>query len=120
MALSGTALRMTIFISENDQFHHRPLYTELVHRAHAAGLAGASVVRGCEGFGASSRIHTSRLLSLNESLPVLVIIVDRPDRVREFLPQVEELVTKGLITLDEVEVVRYAGEPGPPAGGAPR
>ncbi|MGE5137190.1 MAG: DUF190 domain-containing protein [Gemmatimonadota bacterium] len=118
MTLSGTALRMTVFISENDQFHHRPLYTEIVHRAHAAGLAGASVVRGCEGFGASSRIHTSRLLSLNESLPVLIVIIDRPDRIREFLPQVSELVTKGLITLDEVEVVRYAGEP--PAGGEGR
>ncbi len=118
MPLSGTALRMTVFISENDQFHHRPLYTEIVHRAHAAGLAGASVVRGCEGFGASSRIHTSRLLSLNESLPVLIVIVDRPDRIREFLPQVEELVTRGLITLDEVEVVRYAGEP-PPSGEDP-
>ncbi len=111
MPLSGTALRMTVFISENDQFHHRPLYTEIVHRAHAAGLAGASVLRGCEGFGASSRIHTTRLLSLNESLPVLIIIIDRPERIRAFLPQVEELVTKGLITLDEVEVVRYAGGP---------
>lgn len=113
MPLSGTALRMTVFISENDQFHHRPLYTEIVHRAHAAGLAGASVIRGCEGFGASSRIHTTRLLSLTESLPVLVIIVDRAERVREFLPQVEELVTRGLITLDEVEVVRYGGGAGP-------
>lgn len=118
MPLSGSALRMTIFISENDQFHHRPLYTEIVHRAHAAGLAGASVIRGFEGFGASSRIHTSRLLSLTESLPVLVIIIDRPDRIRAFLPQVEELVTKGLITLDEVEVVRYAGEAEPDIGEA--
>lgn len=107
MTLSGTALRMTVYLSENDQFRHRPLYTEIVHRAHAAGLAGASVVRGCEGFGAASRIHTSRLLSLNESLPVLVIIIDRPDRVRDFLPQVTELIAGGLITLDEVEVVRY-------------
>lgn len=106
MTLSGTALRMTVYINENDQFHHRPLYTEIVHRAHAAGLAGASVVRGCEGYGASSRIHTTRILSLSENLPVLVIIVDRPDRIRAFLPQVGELVTKGLITLDEVEVVR--------------
>ncbi len=112
MSLSGTALRMTIYISENDQFRHRPLYTEIVHRAHDAGLAGASVVRGCEGFGASSRIHTARLLSLTESLPMLVIIVDRPDRIRGFLPQVSELVTKGLITLDEVEVVHYGAAPG--------
>lgn len=107
-----TGLRMTVFISENDQFHHRPLYTEIVHRAHAAGLAGASVMRGYEGFGASSRIHTSRILSLSENLPALIVIVDRPERIRAFLPQVEELVTTGLITLDEVEVARYAGGPG--------
>lgn len=111
MTLSGAALRLTIYISENDQFRHRPLYTEIVHRAHAAGLAGASVVRGCEGFGASSRIHTSRLLSLNESLPVVIIIIDRPERIRGFLPQVGELVVNGLITVDEVEVIRRDGPP---------
>ncbi len=111
MTWSGAALRLTVFISENDQFRHRPLYTEIVHRAHAAGLAGASVLRGCEGFGSSSRIHTSRILSLSEDLPVLVIIVDRAERVRAFLPQVQELVTGGLITLDEVEV------PGPSGAG---
>lgn len=116
MTFSGAALRLTVYLSENDQYHHRPLYAELVHRAHAAGLAGASVIRGCEGFGASSRIHTSRLLSLSEDLPVLVIIVDRPDRVRAFLPQVSELLTKGLVTLDEVEVVTAA--PAPPGSHA--
>ena len=112
MTLSGTALRMTVFINENDQFHHRPLYTEIVHRAHAAGLAGASVVRGFEGFGASSRIHTTRILSLNENLPVLVVIVDRPARIRAFLRQLGELVTTGLVTLDEVPGVGPAGDAG--------
>jgi PII-like signaling protein len=106
MNFSGAALRLTVYISEHDQFHHRPLYTEIVHRARRAGLAGASVVRGCEGFGASSQIHTSRILSLSDSLPVLVITIDQPQRIREFLHQVQELVTKGVITLDEVEVVR--------------
>ena len=109
MTLTGTALRMTVFISEDDQFHHRPLYTEIVHRAHNAALAGATVLRGHEGFGASSHIHTTRILSLTEDLPAVILIVDRPDKIREFLPQVEELVTKGLIILDEVEVVRYVG-----------
>jgi uncharacterized protein len=102
---SGTALRLTVYISETDQFRHRPLYTEIVRRAHAAGLAGACVIRGCEGFGSSSRIHTSRILSLSEDLPALVIVIDEPQRVREFLPQVQEMITKGLITLDEVQVV---------------
>jgi PII-like signaling protein len=108
-SLSGPALRLTVFIGEDDRYHHRPLSTEIVHRAHAAGLAGASVVRGCEGFGASSRIHTARLVSLSEDLPVIVIIVDEPAKVRAFLPQLEELVQEGLVVVDEVEVVRYVG-----------
>ena len=117
-SLSGPALRVTVFIGEDDRYHHRPLFTEIVHRAHAAGLAGASVVRGCEGFGASSRIHTSRLVSLSEDLPVIVIIIDEPAKVRAFLPQLEELVQEGLVVLDEVEVVRYVGRRGAAPGGA--
>jgi uncharacterized protein len=105
MNFSGTALRMTVYLNDCDQFRHQPLYNEIVHRAHSAGLAGASVVRGCEGFGASSRIHTTRILSLSEDLPLLIIMIDQPGKIREFLPQVQELVTEGLITLDEVEIV---------------
>jgi PII-like signaling protein len=80
-----------------------------VHRAHAAGLAGASVLRGIEGYGASSRIHTNRLLSLSEDLPIVVVIVDAEERVRAFLPQLDELVTEGLVMVDPVEVIRYVG-----------
>lgn len=120
MTLTGTALRMTVFVGASDQVHHRPVYTEIVHRAHLAGLAGATVLRGFEGFGASSRVHTSRILSLTEDLPVVVLIVDHPDKVRAFLPEVEQLVSEGLITLDEVEVVRYIGRDAPAADGGPR
>ncbi|WP_338775609.1 DUF190 domain-containing protein [Streptomyces sp. DG1A-41] len=104
--LTGRALRLTVFVGENDTWHHKPLSSEIVHRAHAAGLAGASVFRGVEGFGASSLIHTSRLLSLSEDLPVAVVIVDTEPRVRAFLPQLDELVTEGLVTLDDCEVIR--------------
>ncbi|MEU5095695.1 DUF190 domain-containing protein [Streptomyces sp. NPDC020996] len=116
--LTGRALRVTVFIGENDTWHHKPLYAEIVHRAHAAGLAGASVFRGIEGFGASSLIHTSRLLSLSEDLPVAIVIVDTEQRVRAFLPQLDELVDEGLVILDDCEVIRYVGrDPGPSAAG---
>ncbi|MGW0988824.1 DUF190 domain-containing protein [Streptomyces sp. NPDC002486] len=104
---TGRALRLTVFVGENDTWHHRPLYSEIVHRAHAAGLAGASVFRGIEGFGASSLIHTSRLLSLSEDLPVAVVIVDTEPRVRAFLPHLDDIVTEALVTLDACEVIRY-------------
>ena len=104
-----TALRLTIYLGEADQWHHRPVYTEIVHRAHAAGIAGAAVFRGFEGFGASHHIHTTRMLSVSEHLPVMVVIVDEEDRIRAFLPQLDELVLRGLVTVEPVEVVRYVG-----------
>jgi hypothetical protein len=100
---------LTIFVGEDDLWQHRPLYHEIVHRAHQAGLAGASVLRGIEGYGASSRIHTTRLLSLSEDLPVAIVIVDAEDAIRQFLPQLDALVSEGLVIIDPVEVIRYVG-----------
>ncbi|MFJ9693655.1 DUF190 domain-containing protein [Kitasatospora sp. NPDC101183] len=110
--LGGPALKLTVLVGESDTWHHRPLYGEVVHRARAAGLAGASVFRGVEGFGASSVLHTARLLSLSEDLPVAVVIVDEEERVRAFLPQLDGLVAEGLVLLERCEVVRYAGRGG--------
>jgi len=112
MKLEGHVRRLTIYLGEDDTWNHKPLYTEIVHRAHQAGLAGASVVRGIEGFGASSpRVHTSRLLSLSEDLPVAVIIVDTAERIDTFLPQVEEVLGEGLAVLDDVDVVVHRFRP---------
>lgn len=107
MRLEGPATRLTIFIGEADQHHHRPLSTEIVHRAHAAGLAGATVLRGIEGYGRSSRVHTSRMISLSSELPIAVVIVDAPERIEAFLPELDELITEGLVIRDEVHVVSY-------------
>lgn len=115
----GNALRLTVLVGESDQYHHKPTSTEIVHRAHEAGLAGASVFRGVEGFGASSMIHTTRLLSLSEDLPVAVVIVDTEERVRAFLPLIGDLTREGLVLLDEVEVPRNLGSVTGQEDGAP-
>ncbi|MDN3351541.1 DUF190 domain-containing protein [Actinomadura sp. DC4] len=109
MRLHGRALRLTIFIGDTDQHRHRPLSTEIVHRAHEHGLAGASVFHGVEGYGASTRIHTSRILSLSDGLPIAIVIVDTEDKINAFLPELDDLIDRGLVMLDDVEVYRYAG-----------
>jgi uncharacterized protein len=113
-----SAGRLAVMISLDrpmQQHHHKPRYHEIVHRAHLFGLAGASVLRGIEGYGASSRVHTARLLSLSEDLPIVIVIVDSEERIRAFLPQLDELVTEGLVIIDPVEVIRYIGRPAPDA-----
>ena len=107
--MEGPATRLTIYLGEDDHWHHKPLYHEIVRRARNAGLAGASVLRGVEGYGASSLIHTTRILSLSEDLPVVIVIIDEEAKLRAFLPQLDELIGEGLVTLDQVEVVRYGG-----------
>ncbi|MCA1702511.1 MAG: DUF190 domain-containing protein [Actinobacteria bacterium] len=109
MRLTGYALRVSIFVGEDDMWQHTPLYHEIVKRARDAGLAGATVLWGFEGYGASSVIHTTRILDLADGLPLVVVIVDAEERVRAFLPQLDELIIEGMVILDEVDVVRCAG-----------
>jgi PII-like signaling protein len=104
--------RLTVYVRENDRWHHRPLSTEIVHRAHAAGLAGASVFHGVEGYGVSQRIHTQRILSLGDDLPCCIVIVDRAERLRTFADDIAELVHGSLVTLEDVEVID-TGRPSP-------
>jgi hypothetical protein len=109
MKLEGHQQRLTIYIGESDRYGHTPLATEIVQRAHAAGLAGASVFRGVEGYGASNHIHTTRILSLSDDLPIAIVIVDRPDAIAAFFPHLDELIGDGLVVVDDVEVVRHVG-----------
>lgn len=110
MREGSRALRLTVLVGESDQFHHRPVYAEIVRRARDAGLAGASVFRGLEGFGRFHKIHTSRILSLSEELPLSIVIIDEEEKIRAFLPLLDEVVTEGVAVVDEVEVVRHFGD----------
>ena len=112
MPLSGPAKKLTIFVGDSDHYRHHSLATEIVHRAQAAGLAGCSVFRGSEGFGASRHLHTAHLLSLSEDLPVAIVIVDAAANVDAFLPVLDELVSEGLVIVEDVTVHRYVGRPG--------
>ncbi|HAL27568.1 MAG TPA: hypothetical protein DCP25_12675 [Chloroflexi bacterium] len=110
MTLAGGARRLMIIVDEDATVNHKPVYNEIVRRAHDAGLAGASVFRGIEGFGSAGRVHTSRILSLAENLPAMVIIVDTHAKIAAFLEQLGELNVRGVVALDDVEVV-VPGQP---------
>lgn len=101
----GPAARLMILMDEDRTWNHKPLVDEIIHRAHKAGLAGASAFRGVEGFGASQLVHTSRILDLSDKLPMMVLMVDSHERIEQFLPQLEDLEIGGVITVDDVEIV---------------
>lgn len=107
------AVLLRIFIGESDHWHGKPLHLAIVEEARRQGLAGATVLRGIEGFGARSVIHTTRLLELSTDLPLVVEIVDREDRLMAFLETAKEMVEQGLATLERVRVVFYRHGPKP-------
>ena len=105
----GKLLR--IFVGEQDKWHGRPLYEAIVQLAREQGLAGATCLKGCLGFGASSRLHTAKLLRLSEDLPMIVEIVDSAERIDRFLPQLDPMIGDGLVTLEQAEVLVYRARP---------
>ena len=118
MKLEGEGKLLRIFVGESDRWHAKPLYQAIVERVRAEGLAGATVVRGIEGFGADSRLHTSRLLRLSEDLPIVIEIVDTDEQIDRVLPLLDEMVGEGMVTLERVQLIAYRGsasEPGPGA-----
>jgi PII-like signaling protein len=107
MRIDGPALLARIYIGESDRWEGRPLYQVIVEKLRAEGVAGATVLRGIEGYGRAARVHTAQVLRLSEDLPVLIEVVDREDRLRAILPQIDAMVDGGLITLEHVEVIAY-------------
>jgi uncharacterized protein len=109
MKIEGEGKLVRIFIGESDRWHGRPLYQAIVERVREEGLAGATVLRGIEGFGADSRLHTARLLRLSEDLPVVIEIVDSAEQIERILPVLDEMVGEGMVTVERVEVIAYRG-----------
>ncbi len=107
MQLPSEAELLRIFIGESDRVGHRPLYEVIVEEARKRGMAGATVLRGTLGFGAHSRIHTSKILRLSEDLPIVIEIVDKPDRIAALLPDLDKMITEGMVTLEKVRVIAY-------------
>jgi len=101
---------LRIFIGEGDRHEGRPLYQAIVEEAMGRGMAGATVLRGLMGYGAHSRLHTVKVLRISEDLPLVVEIVDRPERIEAFLPDLERMVSGGLITIEKIRVVSYTGK----------
>ena len=98
---------LRIFIGESDTWQGKPLYEVIVKQARKLHMAGATVVRGIMGFGADSRIHTAKVLRLSEDLPMVIEIVDEPQKIEEFIPFLDEVVKEGLITREKVNVIKY-------------
>jgi uncharacterized protein len=107
MQIPKQALLLRIFIGEDDKLGGSPLYEAIVLRAREMHLAGATVLRGPMGFGASSRLHTAKILRLSEDLPLVIEIVDSEEKIDDFLPVVDKMMVSGLITLEKVQVLQY-------------
>ena len=112
MNLPQEAMLLRVYIGENDKHHHKPLYEAIVLAARERGLAGATVIRGPMGYGASSRLHTAKILRLSEDLPLVIEIVDTEERIKAFLPVLDTMMTTScLVTLEKVQVIRYGATP---------
>ncbi len=111
MKLEGSGMLLRVFIGEADRCGQRPLYECIVRSAREQGMAGCTVLRGIEGFGARSVIHTAKILRLSEDLPLVIEIVDTEEKIRAFLPEVDALFERsgcgGMITLEKATVLRY-------------
>ena len=107
MKLEGEAQLLRIFVGESDRWHGRPVYEAIVVKARELHLAGATVLRGPMGFGAHSRLHTTKILRLSEDLPMIVEIVDVEEKINLLLPHSDQMVTEGLVTLEKVRVIKY-------------
>jgi len=107
MKIEGEGQLLRIFVGESDRHGGKLLYEAIVLKAREAGLAGASVLRGLAGFGAHSRLHTTKILRLSQDLPIIIEIVDKEERIQRFLPLLDSMVDEGMITVEKVHIIAY-------------
>ncbi|MBI3949484.1 MAG: DUF190 domain-containing protein [Acidobacteria bacterium] len=110
---TGTAKMLRIYIGEDDKWEGVPLYEAIVKKLRELDIAGATVLRGIMGYGARQRIHKFRLLALSTDLPIMITVVEKPEKIERLIPVLDEMVADGLIALSDVEIIKYShGEPG--------
>jgi hypothetical protein len=107
MKLPEEAELLRVFVGESDKYDGKPLYEAIVYSAREVGLAGATVMRGVMGFGGHSRVHTSKVLRLSEDLPMIIEVVDAPDKIERFLPILDTMMSEGLVTVERAKVLAY-------------
>ncbi|MFM7149288.1 MAG: DUF190 domain-containing protein [Gemmataceae bacterium] len=108
------ALQASLFLNSTDQYHGRPMYSAIIHLCQEKGLAGASVVRCMEGYGAGHHLHTQRILELSNNMPIRIDIIDTPDRIHAFLESASGILSSGMAVLTPVKIMRF--EPAPKTG----
>ncbi|MFN2489251.1 MAG: DUF190 domain-containing protein [Actinomycetota bacterium] len=107
MKLEGKGKLVRIYIGESDKWKHKPLYEEIVQAARKMHMAGATVLRGIEGFGAHSHLHTARILRLSEDLPLVIELVDTAEKIDGFLDEIDHMIEEGMVTTERVEIRKY-------------
>ena len=110
MEIPQDAVLLRIFIGESDRWDHRPLYEAIVLKARELHLGGATVLRGPMGFGKTSRLHTAKVLELSMDLPLVIEIVESEDKINALLPELDKMISGGLVTLEKVKVIHYRGQ----------
>jgi PII-like signaling protein len=106
--LQGQQVLMRIFIGEQDKHGHKPMHAAIVETLRAEKMAGATVTRGISGFGAKSHLHSAHLLALSQDLPLVIECVDTQENIDRILPKLDAMLDEGLVTLEKVDVIRYA------------
>lgn len=112
MKLSGNGKLLRIFLGELDKLNHKPLYEAIVLKVREMGLAGATVLRGIQGFGADSRVvHTAKILRLSEDLPIVIEIVESEENIRNLIPVIDAMIASArcgaMMTIEKAEIIRY-------------